>query len=161
MPTQAKIWRNRFPILDESHADDLEARAAVHEFKGRHPTDIAEEKAHADYVRDRALDNASHHLVGIRAAHAAGHDEAARQHGAAYHAAMTAAGHDPTKAPPPEVTDRLKTARPNVYSFKAHEGDELFAPKQQEADEGDAHIRTLLDNLQALRGRIAPAKKPD
>lgn len=154
----AKVWLGRFPILDESHQDDLEARAAIHEFKGKLPRQAAEERAHGDYMKERALDSAAHHLIGIKAAHAAGHDEAAGKHGEAYAGAMKAAGHDPFSTPPQEVLDRAKHTKNNVYSFKAHEADQLFTPEHREADTADEHIKGLLDKLQALKSTL---KKPE
>lgn len=150
----AKIWLGRFPVLHEDHLPDLEARAAVHEFKHKLPRDVAEDKAHQDYMKDQALEAAAHHLLGIRAAHAAGHDEAAQQHGEAYAGALKHAGFDPMQTPPQEVLDRVKAARPKVYSFKAHAADQLFTPQPSEADAADQHIRQLLDKLQQLRSGL-------
>lgn len=153
MKDKTASWLGRFPILDAEHLDDLETRAAVHEFKYGLPRARAEEAAHADYLKERALDAAAHHLVGIKMAHAAGHDEAAAAHGNAYAAAMTHAGHDPFRVPPPEVLDRVKDARQKLYSFKGHAADAFFVPPEAGADPADAHIQDMLGKLKALRAK--------
>jgi hypothetical protein len=151
----AKVWLGRFPVLDESHADELDAAAAVHEFGDkRMPREAAEARAHQDYMRDRALDSAAHHLLGVRAAHASGHDEAATKHGEAYAGAMKAAGLNPFEPPHKDVLDRIKTKRPEVYAFKAHPADQFFVPEHREADPADDHIKALLERLQALRAQL-------
>jgi hypothetical protein len=149
------VWLDRYPVLDADHIDDLETRAGVAEFKHKLPREQAEEKAHADYLVERARDAAAHHLVGVRAAHAAGDSDAAAEHGAAYAGAMKAAGHDAYGPPPPEVLDRVRAARPQVYKFKSHPADALFAPKQEEADPADARIAELLATLKAQRAQVA------
>lgn len=154
----AKVWLGRFPVLDDSHQDDLEARAAIHEFKGKLPRQQAEERSHSDYLKEKALDSAAHHLIGIKAAHAAGHDEAAGKHGEAYAGAMKAAGHDPFSAPPQEVLDRAKNAKHSIYNFKAHEADQLFTPEHREADGADEHIKGLLEKLQGLKASLDKPK---
>lgn len=159
MKDKAQLWLNRYPVLDEAHVDDLDMRAANHEMKGRKPRDQAEAAAHADYVRERALDSATHHLIGIRAAVAAGQDDASSAHGEAYAAAMKAAGHDPFQPPPQEVMDRLKANRPKVYSFKAHPADQFFVPAPAEADPADLRIQQLMGHIKALSDQVG-AKKP-
>lgn len=155
MTTKTPVtWLGRFPILDAEHLDDLETRAAVHEFRHRLPRARAEEAAHADYLKERALDAAAHHLVGVKMAHAAGHDEAAAAHGNAYAAAMEHAGHDPFQAPPPAVLDRAREARQKLYSFKGHPADTFFVPPEPGADPADAHIAGMLDKLKALKAKL-------
>lgn len=154
------IWLNRFPILDEDHAPALEAAAAVFEFKHKMPRQGAEEAAHAQYMKERALEAAAHHHCGIKAAHASGHDDAAAQHGEAYVAAMKAAGHDPYQAPPQELLDLLRKQPPKLYNFKAHAADSFFSTPEAEenVDPADARIKELLERLQALKSQ---AEKPE
>lgn len=155
MDKQPQVWLNRFPVLDAEHVPGLEAGAAAHEFRNGLPREQAEARAHEDYLKERALDAAAHHLVGIRAAHGAGDDHAARQHGDAYAAAMQAAGHNPFSPPPGVVLDRVKDARSKLYSFKAHPADSLFAAPAAEPDPADARIAALLERLQGQRAALA------
>jgi hypothetical protein len=150
----ALVWNKRFPILDESHQHDLDARAAVNEFKNRLPRQVAEERAHKDYMREHAIAAAAHHLLGVRASHASGHDEAAAKHGEAYAGAMKAAGLDPFGAPHEDILNHIKANKPEVYSFKAHPADQLFTPEHREPDEADTHIQKLLEGLGSLRQRL-------
>ncbi len=156
-----KLWLNRYPIVHEDHVPDLEARAAVHEFKNRVPREQAELKAHTDYTRERALDAAAHHLVGLKAGHAAGNDEAAKAHAAAYTGAMQHAGFDPYQKPPQEITDRIEAAKQNVYSFKKHPADSFFNPVTEESTDADQHISDLLEKLKGQREQLQkPTSQP-
>ncbi len=159
MPDNKHFWLGKYPVLHEDHHADLEARAAIHEFKDRHPRDRAEGLAHADYLKERAYDAAAHHLLGLRAAHAAGHGEAARQHGEAYVGAMKHAGHNAFEAPPQEVLNRIKDLPTKVYTYKAHPADAYFAPEAStEAGSDkkpDTSTRDLLDRLKSLRQQVS------
>lgn len=159
-------WLDRYPALPADH-DDLEARAAVHEFGKRMPRHAAEAQAHQDYLRDKAMDSAAHHLVGVKAAHAAGHSELAAQHHEAYTKAMKQAGHDPTQPPPQEVLTRASKVR--IHSYTPHDADELFEGGEEEKkiaepeDDGKAHLHTLLERVRALKAGLtaqAPTAAP-
>jgi hypothetical protein len=149
-----KKWLDRYDVLDEDHHNDLEARAAVHEFRGKMPREEAESRAHSDYLRERAYDAAAHHLVGVRAAHAAGHMQAAQQHGMAYQAAMEAAGEDAHKPPPPPVLDRLKDTKLKVYTFKNHPADQFFPAQQEAASDEDHALSSKVEKLRALSAQL-------
>lgn len=148
-----QTWAGQYPVLHEDHVPELEAAAAVHEFSRGIPRADAEARAHGDYVQSKALDAAAHHLLGCRAAHGAGHDDAAMMHGQFYAGAMRAAGHDPFEAPPQEVLDRIKDAAPKIYNFKAHAADAMFSPETDVADGDDARIKAGMERLIALRDR--------
>jgi hypothetical protein len=154
MANQFWLGIDKFPVLDAGDGDDLESAAAVHEFRNKMPRHLAEERAHSDYIKERAIDAAAHHLLGIKAAHAAGHTAAASSHGEAYVAAMKAAGLDAFGPPHQKVMDRIKTARPGVYSFKKHPADIFFSASPEKADSGDAHIKEILSRLERLRGSL-------
>ena len=153
MKPEPKPWLDRYPVLDEEHHADLEARAAVNELRGKMPREEAEARAHGDYVKERALDAAAHHLLGVKAAHAAQHVNAAKQHGAAYAAAMTAAGADPYEQPPQAVMDRIKDAKQKVYSFKAHPADAFFPVPEEVKDPLQKSLDRLLDLKRQLAAR--------
>jgi hypothetical protein len=150
-------WMGSYPILHEDHAPELDAAAAVHEFRGGMSRQDAEARAHEDYTKGKALEAAAHHLLGIRAAHAAGADEAATLHGQAYAAAMQHAGHDPLGTPPPEVLDRARELMPKAHAFKAHGADAMFAPAQEGADPEDTRIREMLGKMRELARRAREA----
>lgn len=126
-------WQGR-RIAAPEHAADLEMAAAVKQFTEHKRQPEAESAAHAAYTRSQALDAAAHHLAGIRAAHAGGWDDPAREHAEAYAAAAQQAGFDPHGEPPKEVLDRLASLKP-LYRFKAHPADQLWErPEAQSLD---------------------------
>lgn len=116
-------WLGR-PILDDSHATDLETRAAINEFHARMPRAEAEQKAHDDYVREHRERAAAHHLAGMKAAQAVGNHEDARKHWVLYDMHLKALGKESIGSVPPEVEKRMsdENERP-VYKFKSHKGD--------------------------------------
>lgn len=144
-------WLGKYKILHPDDINDLDSRAAVHEFKSGMPREKAEAQAHKDYIRHAAIDAAAHHLLGIKAAHACGNDDAASRHGEAYAGAMSTAGLNAWEPPPVEVMDRVKASKPNIYSFKAHKADQMWAPQPVEPDDGDAHIRELLEKIKQIK----------
>lgn len=148
-----KTWCNR-PILDKGHYDDLEALAAVHELQHGMPRADAEERAYTDYRRGHALDAAAHHLLGIRAAYAAGASDAAHQHGQMYASAMREAGLDPFAPPPKEVVVRFEKLQNDVYAYRAHAADEFFQPAETAADDDDARLEDALARVLALRASL-------
>lgn len=150
MSTASQPWLGRYDVLSDDHHPELDARAAVHEFKGRLPRAQAEAQAHRDYLKERAYDAASHHLLGVRAAHAAGHMEAARAHGAQYAAALTSAGDDPAAAPPRAVLDRAQDLKLKVYAFKAHPADRFFPVEVKEDQPAPAPAQQAVNRLKGL-----------
>ncbi len=156
-PAGPLTWAGHYPILNQDHADELDAAAAAHEFRNGMPRQEAEARAHGDYTRARALDAAAHHLIGVTAAHAVGAAEAAQLHGAGYAAAMQHAGHDPFGTPPPEVLDRVKELAPKAHTFKAHASDSMFAPVSAEAKPQDARIQEMMQKLRAVGARADAA----
>lgn len=123
-----KQWRGR-NVLDDAEDMGLEATAGQHELRGGMPREVAERKAHEDYMSERALDAAAHHYRGMAIANAAGHEDEAAKHAEAYAAAAKLAGFSATDAPQ-AVLDRLKNLEPG-YAFKAHAADALITPPEQ------------------------------
>lgn len=150
-PKEVPRWLGRYEVASEDDHPDLDARAAVYEFRHGLPKDAAERQAHASYSKEKAYDSASHHLLGLRAAAAVGADSAAEKHGAAYAGALKHAGHEPTGPVPKEVLDRIKADRPEVYSYKAHPADSLFEPEDTAADEEDQKLRGFLEHIEQLK----------
>lgn len=133
-------WLERFPILHQDHAHDLETRAAVNEFQHKMPRHEAEASAHKQYVQDQLEDAAAHHLLGMKASQGAGDMHAARKHGVMYGIVMKQLGHNPLDAPPPAIAGKAKTQPPQLYSFKPHKAD-AFAIHDTEKSEPDLRQR--------------------
>ena len=131
MPINTAKWKNR-DILDPEDVDDLDMRAAVHEFHGSIPRHEAEEKAHQDYRNDKIMDSAAHHLRGIKSAHAIGDVETAKKHGAMYVLALKQLGHEDALNPPDKVRERSENPGKEFSHFKAHPGDYYSLPKEKE-----------------------------
>ena len=115
-------WLGR-SILSEDDTNDLERRAAIHEFDKKMPRQKAEEAAYVDYMTDRRREAAAHHLRGLKVAQAAGDMEAARRHSVMYGLHLKALGGNPYDAPPPEVTRMAEQGQAKHYKFKASPGD--------------------------------------
>lgn len=133
----APKWLGRYPMLDADHENDLETRAAIHQFGGKMERHKAEDQAHADYRKDQLHEAAAHHMVGMKAAHAAGDDESAQKHGVMYVLALKALGHDNTVEPPPEVANKAKNTPSQVYRFKAHKGDTFAMPPEKPSESSE------------------------
>lgn len=147
------MWLKRFPIVDQEHVPDLEQRAAIHEFGGKIPRHAAEEKAYQDYRHDQLVEAGAHHLVGMKAAHAAGATDQATKHGAMYVLALRALGHDNTISPPDEVATKAANTPSDVYHFKAHKGDAYSIRAHDGTDK--PMQKSLGENIAALlRSRI-------
>lgn len=123
-----KKWLDTYDVLDENDHPSLEAQAAIHHFQSNLPMNIAEQRAHQDYLNDHARDAAAHHYLGIKAAQAAKNSQAAESHGLAFIQAMQHLGLNPYEPLPDEIKDRLQHQK--SYSFKAHKADNFFAPKE-------------------------------
>jgi hypothetical protein len=127
-------WLGRFPMLDTTHADDLEMRAAINEHHYGMPRAQAEEKAHSDYRRDKIVEAAAHHLNGMTAAHSIGHMDEAQKHAVMYALALHQLGHKDLVSPPDDVSKRAKnTPSTDIAHFKAHPGDAFSTPPNPSA----------------------------
>lgn len=118
-------WLNRYDIVDPEHVQDLETRAAIHEFGNKKPRDEAEQTAHKEYIKERRTEAAAHHLAGQKAAMAAGDRDSAEKHGILYSLHVKALDHNPIDAVPAEVANKAKDVG-KLYRFKPHKGD-MFA----------------------------------
>ena len=133
-------WLDQYPIVDAEHVNDLETRAAIHEFMHKLPRHEAQAKAHGDYRRDQLAEAAAHHLMGMQAAHSLGSMEEAKRHGVMYALAMRELGHDPVGEPPPEVAKKAKDRAQTdpLHKFKAHKGDVFSMPKDPAANDSES-----------------------
>lgn len=154
---QAGLKWGHYPVLHEDNIPELEAAAAAHEFRNGLRRPEAEGRAHADYVRARAVEAAAHHLLGMRSAHAVGADESAAKHGAGYAAAMDAAGHNAFGEVPQEVLDRVHEMAPKAHSFKAHAADAMFAPAVSDNDPDGQRLQLAMQKLRAVNERAQKA----
>lgn len=126
-------WLGR-PILDPTHHQDLETRAAMNEFHHKMPRHEAEQRAHDDYVKEQRERAAAHHLAGMKASMATGNHEDARRHWALYDLHLKALGKESVGAIPPEIEKRMmEDGDKPVYKFKAHKGD-LYALHEPSKD---------------------------
>ena len=128
MTANRPMWLGRYPVTDADHVNHLETMAALHEFHRKLPRHQAEELAHQEYTKERLVEAAAHHLVGIKAATSAGDSEAAKKHGVMYSFALKALGHDPVGAIPKEVEAKTKGLDSKLYRFKPHPGDAFLLP---------------------------------
>jgi hypothetical protein len=150
-------WRDHYNILAPEDTDSLDTNSAVLEFRGGLPKEQAEAKAHTNYLRNHALDAAAYHYLGMRAAVAAQHIPAAKQHGQAYILAMRHLGLGPTDAPPKEVLDRIQDFEKSPYKFSAHKADEFFTPQLPEIEPEDKEKAKTQELLTALKGLGKPS----
>lgn len=123
-------WLGMYDVLSPEDHQGLEIGAAIHEFRNGLPKQEAEERAYAEYVRNKAVEVAAHHYVGMKMAVAAENSGAAKRHGEAYGAAIAHLGSDSCSAPTQEVINKIKENKGAGYSFKGHSGDRFFAKKE-------------------------------
>lgn len=120
-------WRDRFEVLGDQDAPELEAAAAMHEIGEGMPRHAAEERAHRAWLARQLTHAAAHHLAGTRAAHAAGDQDAATRHATHYAVAMKALGYPVVGEPPPEIAALARDPRhTQVVQFKGHPADGLL-----------------------------------
>lgn len=124
-------WLGR-PILDKDDYEDLEQRAAIHQFHHNIPRHEAEDKAYEDYRLDKITDAAAHHLKSLKSAHAVGDMEIAKKHGIMYRLALKELKHDDHLNPPPDVVERHKNMGEDLHRFRAHKGDFYLLPKDKD-----------------------------
>lgn len=121
-------WQGR-DILDKDHVKDLDLAAAIHEFHNGKPRKVAEDLAYSDYIRAHHTKAAAHHLVGMKAANAAGAMGDAKKHYDWYIAHLKSLGHEAHEAVPQEVSkeaQRMSQEDP-VYIFRGHKADGLVS----------------------------------
>jgi hypothetical protein len=150
MSKEAKPWLGKHPIANEDHVPGLEILAAVHELKHGKHREEAEAAAHSDYKKQKAIESAAHHYVGMKMATLSKDDQCARKHSLSYAAAIGAIGADPTGKPPQEVLDLIEAGKVNAHKFSPHENDVLF-PAAVEEDKTDESLKNHLDKLATLR----------
>lgn len=124
-------WKGKYPASDTTHFDDLQMRADIYEHMHRMPRHQAEAAAHADYRKEQIHKAAAHHWNGMKAAHAAGNEGAAKKHGFMYGLALHQLGHKDLLSPPPEVLEAAKDPKSEIAHFKAHPGDAFSLPPEE------------------------------
>ncbi len=124
-------WLGLHDVVDASHIPMLETQAALNEFSGKMPRHEAEASAHASYKKDQLTEAAAHHLVGMKAAHAAGDMDSAKKHSVMYMLALKSLGHEGMD-PPPEVDTKAKNLPNTLARFRPHKADQYSIPKLTE-----------------------------
>lgn len=147
-------WQGK-RIVHDSHAADLEHRAALHEFEGGHPRQEAERLAYDEYRREHHRQAAAHHLRGMRAAQGSGDMDESRKHGIAYGLHLKALGLDPMDEVPADIRALIDGEdRQPQYKFKTHKGDALLLQDDHE----DVHKSELeKGDVVKFPGNPAPA----
>lgn len=144
-------WLNKYPILDQGHEQDLEARAAINEFEKLMPRAEAEKTAHKEYLQQHHTAAAAHHYAGMRAARGAGSGEEAERHSEMYQLHMRRAGHDPFAPVPESVRSAADKPESKLYRFKHHDADEFALGDHDPEDYSDTsedHYEDVDDSLQ-------------
>lgn len=161
MPTPKKpaSWMSH-PIVDASHAAQLEREAALQEFHHGQPRNVAEQKALENYRRQQHAMAAGHHLAGMRSAYASGNQEAAVMHHDMYVNHAKILGFDPSNGVPPEIKIHEKPIE-HVYDFKNHGADQYIVDpnesKPEEAKPAEPVKKTEIDPKKAAEGMVALA----
>jgi hypothetical protein len=124
------MWKGKYPMSDTAHADDLQMRSDINRHMHRLPEHEADARAHADYRKDQIFAAAGHHWNGMKAAAAAGNDDAAKKHGVMYTLALHQLGHKDPMNPPPEVLEAAKDPKSKIARFQAHPGDAYSMPPE-------------------------------
>lgn len=140
-PLELPTWAGRYPIAAHDHSTQLDMDAAVNEFGLRMPREQAEDEAYRQYLyhpqRGQHAQAALHHLRGMKAAHAAGDMNTARDHSLMFNLHAKALGKQPH-----EVARDLQSQMQNLPAmtkFKAHRGD-AFAVTQPPPQAGTGVI---------------------
>jgi hypothetical protein len=122
-------WLEKYNLLNENDATGLEHQAAIHELRNGLPRNIAEERAHKDYLGNHARNAAAHHYQGMKLAQAVGAKDHAEKHGLAFINAMKYLGKDPHMPLDEDIKGLLE--HQSVYKFKGHSADHFFAPEEE------------------------------
>lgn len=140
-------WLDRYLVSHPDHVNELEQKAALHEFDSKMPRHLAEEKAYGDYRKEQHGRAAAHHLRGLKAAQGSGDTEEARKHGAMYELHAKQLGFDPWGEAPAELNQYMHEEKPEpAHRFKAHRGDLLVLDKHRE-DVKKAEVQATLARI--------------
>ena len=148
------MWKGKYPMSDTAHGDDLQMRSDIYQHMHRLPEHEAQSRAHSDYRKDQIFAAAGHHWNGMKAAAAAGNDEAAKKHGVMYTLALHQLGHKDPMNPPPEVLEAAKDPKSKIARFQAHPGDAYSMPPAEPAEPARS------GNEKQVKDRAAAAPVP-
>lgn len=156
-------WKGKYPMSDTAHADDLQMRSDIYQHMHRLPEHEAQSRAHADYRKDQIFAAAGHHWNGMKAAAAAGNDEAAKKHGVMYTLALHQLGHKDPMNPPPEVLEAAKDPKSKIARFQAHPGDaySMPPPEPMDSSRGGGNEKQVKDRAAAAKAPAPMAKSQD
>jgi hypothetical protein len=134
-PKELPSWNGK-AIANQADIHDLEADAAVHEFKHRMSKDDAESAAYHKYKQRQHKIAAAHHFAGLKAAQGAGSHEEAQKHGLLYAEHLRAVGEDPLGAVPADIK-AMAGENERFYKFKPSKADALLFGRGTEAKADD------------------------
>lgn len=128
------LWGGR-PILDGKHAANLDADAALFEFRDGKERGKAEEEAYGSYKKNHHAQAAAYHLGGMRSAQGSGDTESAKKHRMMYELHVRQLGFDPSDAVPADVRQAMDHPdyKP-AYRFKAHAADSFLLQKNEQGE---------------------------
>ena len=120
-------WNGKIIAAPGDH-EELERRAAKHQFHDNMDREAADTKAYVDYKREQHEKAAAHHLKMSQALVSAGNREDAEKHRQHYDMHVQALGHKKSAVPPAEVRQHMDTNRAHerVHGFKNHPADGLL-----------------------------------
>lgn len=112
------MWADKYPLVNPSHADELNVTAGHHEFNSGLSREDAEKKTWGDYRKKQLWDALGHHFRGMTdAARDPNSAEDAKQHSTMYRAIASQLGVDPNGPVPKEIQNYRD---PKMFKFKAH-----------------------------------------
>ncbi len=120
-------WNDK-PISSIDDHDELERRAAVHQFgPGGLARSAADARAYAEYKHDQHARAAAHHIQASQDATSYGDRETGEKHKSLYDMHIAAMGKKGSM-PPIEVRQYIQTNRPHgkAHKFKEHLADKLL-----------------------------------
>ncbi len=120
-------WNGKVIASPKDH-DDLEARAARHQFHGGLERSAADARAYAEYKSEQHAQAAAHHLKLSQNAVSAGDRESGEKHRSLFDMHVQALGHRKSAQPPAEVRQHMtyNQAHERYTGFKQHGADRLL-----------------------------------
>lgn len=153
-------WNGK-PVASKEDEHHLNVAAAVREFGSKESRGQAEAGAYDDYIRERHIEGAAHHLSGLKSAHAAGNMKEAARHHEMYIKHLRGAKLPEDGPIHPDVAAKAKEhGGKKVYKFKAHSSD-AFVPSESATDEVKKNLHERLGLVYEAACAILALQKGD